>query len=187
MLLEEVYRNARVVNSGTALTTVNEFTDQIPALRPEVLMEVAQKIVRLMDFNVSKIVTEEDKGAALATTVSLLTGIPMAMARWYSYSLGDINEQMVNVQSEYFQGDMYLNGVNAGDRVTIIDDTLSTGGAVIALVNAVKGAGGELVDVICAVEKVGNNGAEKVKEQTGIDVKTIMKIVVGDEGVNVIS
>ncbi len=51
-------------------------------------MEVAQKIVRLMDFNVSKIVTEEDKGAALATTVSLLTGIPMAMARWYSYSLG---------------------------------------------------------------------------------------------------
>lgn len=54
MLLEEVYRNARVVNSGAALTTVNEFTDQIPALRPEVLMEVAQKIVRLMDFNVSK-------------------------------------------------------------------------------------------------------------------------------------
>jgi len=90
MLLEEVYRNARVVNSGAALTTVNEFTDQIPALRPEVLMEVAQKIVRLMDFNISKIVTEEDKGAALATTVSLLTGIPMAMARWYSYSLGDI-------------------------------------------------------------------------------------------------
>jgi adenine phosphoribosyltransferase len=41
------------------------------------------------------------------------------------------------------------------------------------------------VDVICAVEKVGNNGAEKVKEQTGIDVKTIMKIVVRDEGVNV--
>ncbi|WP_256663432.1 MULTISPECIES: hypothetical protein [unclassified Pseudomonas] len=100
---------------------------------------------------------------------------------------GGINEQVVNVQSEYFQGSMYLNGVNAGDRVTIIDDTLSTGGAVIALVNAVKGAGGELVDVICAVEKVGNNGAEKVKKQTGIDVKTIMKIVVRDEGVNVIS
>lgn len=186
MLLEDIYRSARVVNSGKALTTVNEFTDQIPALRPEVLTEVAQKIIKLMDLNVSKIVTEEDKGAALATTVSLLTGIPLAMARWYPYSLGGINEQVVNIQSEYFQGDMYLNGIEAGDRVTIIDDTLSTGGAVIGLVKAVRGAGGELVDVICAVEKVENNGFENVKNQVGIDVKTIMKVAVREEGVTVI-
>jgi adenine phosphoribosyltransferase len=186
MLLEDVYKNAKVVNSGKALTTVNEFTDQIPALRPAVLIEVAQKIIRLMDLNVSKIVTEEDKGAALATTISLLTGIPMAMARWYPYSLGEINEQVVNIDSEYFQGKMYLNGVDVGDRVTIIDDTLSTGGAVIALVEAVKGGGGQLVDVICAVEKVGNNGFNNVQDKTGVAVKTVMRVVVHENGVDVI-
>lgn len=186
MLLEEIYKNAKVVSSGKALTTVNEFADQIPALRPAVLMEVAQKVIRLMDLGVNKIVTEEDKGAALATTVSLLTGIPMAIARWYPYSLEGVNEQVVNIKSEYFQGQLYLNGVDAGDRVAIVDDTLSTGGAVIALVEAVRAGGGEVVDVVCAVEKVGSSGRFNVKNKTGVSVKTILKIVVGAKGVDVL-
>lgn len=186
MLLEQVYKDAKVVNSGGAYTTVNEFTDQIPALRPAVLVEVAQRIVRLMDLNVSKIVTEEDKGAALATTVSLLTGIPMAMARWYPYSLGTINEQVVSIDSEYFQGEMYLNGIEAGDRAAIIDDTLSTGGAIVALTEAIRSAGGELLDVVCAVEKVGNGGFEKVRKMTGLSVKSVLKIKVNESGVSVV-
>ncbi|MGY2289664.1 adenine phosphoribosyltransferase [Pseudomonas sp. SDO528_S397] len=186
MLLEEIYRRAKVVNSGRALTTVNEFTDQLPALRPEVLIEVAQKIVRVMDLSVNKIVTEEDKGTALATTVSLLTGIPMAIARWYPYSLDGVNELWVDLKSEYFDGRLYLNGIDAGDRVAIIDDTLSTGGAVVALVEAVRAGGGEVFDVVCAVEKVGNNGSLNVKSKTGIEVKVIMKIAVDEEGVKVL-
>lgn len=186
MLLEEVYKCAKVVNSGTSLTTVNEFADQIPALRPAVLMEVAHNIIKLMDLDITKIVTEEDKGAALATTVSLLTGIPMAMARWYPYSLGSINQQVVDINSEYFRGKMYLNGIVAGDKVTVIDDTLSTGGAVIALVEAIKGSGGQLVDVICAVEKVGKHGFDNVQKRTGLCVKTLMKIDVREEGVSIV-
>ncbi|WP_330210243.1 phosphoribosyltransferase family protein [Pseudomonas sp. AM4(2022)] len=185
MLLEEIYKKAKVVRSGKSLTTVNEFTDQIPALRPEVLIEVAHKIIKVMERDVSKIVTEEDKGAALATTVSLLTGIPLAMARWYSYSLGGFNEQVVDIDSEYYKGQLYLNGVEVGDRVIIIDDTLSSGGAVIALVDAVKGAGGEVADVVCAVEKVGNFGVENVVGATGIAVKTILKVLVSEDRVTV--
>ncbi|AZF06263.1 phosphoribosyltransferase family protein [Pseudomonas sp. R5-89-07] len=185
MLLEEIYRKANVVWSGKSLTTVNEFTDQIPALRPEVLMEVAHKVIKVMSHDISKIVTEEDKGVALATTISLLTGIPLAIARWYSYSLGGLNEQVVVIESEYFQGQLYLNGVEVGDRVIIIDDTLSSGGAVIALVEAVKAAGGELVDIVCAVEKVGNGGADNVKRATGLTVKTIMKVTVSEGGVSI--
>ncbi len=186
MLLEEVYKAARVVHSGRALTTVNEFTDQLPALRPEVLIEVAQALIRNMDLGASKIVTEEDKGAPLATAVSLLSGIPMAMARWYSYSLGDLNEKKVNIKSEYFEGCLYLNGINSGDRVVIVDDTLSTGGAIIALIEAVRRCEGEVIDVICAVEKLGGNGVDNVFSKTGIRVKTIMKIVVEEDVVRVV-
>ncbi|WP_273825905.1 phosphoribosyltransferase family protein [Pseudomonas asplenii] len=186
MLLEEVYRAARVVHSGRALTTVNEFTDQLPALRPEVLIEVAQALIRKMDLGASKIVTEEDKGAPLATAVSLLSGIPMAMARWYPYSLGELNERVVSISSEYFEGQLYLNGINPGDRVVIVDDTLSTGGAVIALIEAVRCGGGEVIDVICAVEKLGCNGVDNVLRATGIRVKTIMKIIVGPDAVRVV-
>ena len=186
MLLKKVYQSAKVVNSGKSLTTVNEFTDQLPALRPEVLLEVAHKVIKLMDLTVDKVVTEEDKGAPLATAVSILTGIPMAMARWYPYSLDTVNENVVNISSEYFEGKMYLNGIQPGDRIAVIDDTLSTGGAVISLVESIRSSGGEVVDVICAVEKIQNDGANKVFKKTGITVKTIMKITVSEERVEVV-
>lgn len=186
MLLKKVYQDAKVVNSGESLITVNEFTDQLPALRPAVLLEVAHNVIKLMDLTVDKIVTEEDKGAPLATAVSLLSGIPMAMARWYPYSLDPVNESVVNIRSEYFEGKMYLNGIQPGDRITVIDDTLSTGGAVISLIESIRISGGEVVDVICAVEKIQNGGASKVFKKTGIHVKTIMKIKVSEGKVEVV-
>ncbi|MCF5110485.1 hypothetical protein GIW56_27140 [Pseudomonas gessardii] len=57
---------------------------------------------------------------------------------------------------------------------------LSTSGAVIALVEAIRAGGGQVVDVICAVEKVGNDGFKNVQR------KTVMKIVVRENGVEVI-
>ncbi|ACS85952.1 phosphoribosyltransferase family protein [Musicola paradisiaca] len=186
MLLKEIYTQARVVNSGKSLTTVNEFTDQLPALRPQVLMEVAYEILKHLNIDFDKIITEEDKGAPLATTLSLLTGKPLAMARWYPYSLSELNNNVVEIKSEYFEGKMYLNGINQGDRVIVIDDTLSTGGAVISLVNAVENAGGKIEKIICAVEKIQNHGREKVRTQTGHEITSILKIHVTADKVTVV-
>lgn len=186
MLLKEVYERAKVVSVGATRITLNEFTDQLPALRPEVLLEAARGVIEVMDWHVDKIVTEEDKGAPLATAVSILTGIPMAIARWYTYSLEDVNDVCVDLESEYYQGKLYLNGVVAGDRVVIVDDTLSTGGAVISLVEAVRRSGAEVVDVVCAVEKVQNNGREQVLNSTGVAVKTLVRIVLSEDRVRVL-
>lgn len=185
-LLKKVYEDAKVVRSGTTLITVNEFSDQVPALRPAVLFEAAYEVIRLMDVRVDKIVTEEDKGAPLATAVSLLTGIPMAMARWYTYGLDGVSEAFVNIKSEYFEGKLYLNGIEPGDQVAIIDDTLSTGGAVVSLIESIRRNGGEVVDVICVVEKVQNNGLKNVFDKTGVEVKTVIKIILSEQGVSVV-
>lgn len=187
MLLKSVYKSAKVVKSGTHFTTVNEFTDQLPALRPKVLWEAALAVVKTGNFNVDKIVTEEDKGAPLATLVSVMTNTPLAIARWYPYSLGTHNEVKVKIDSEYFRGDLYLNGVLPGDTVAIVDDTISTGGALVALIKAVREAGGVVSEVVCAVEKVGSLGVEKVFRETGVAVKTIMRISVTESGVEVLN
>lgn len=186
MLLREVYESAKVVSVGATRITVNEFTDQLPALRPEVLLEAARGVIKVMDWQVDKIVTEEDKGAPLATAVSILTGIPMAMARWYTYSLDAVSEICVDLQSEYYQGKLYLNGVAAGDRVIIIDDTLSTGGAINSLVEAVRRSGGEVVDIVCAIEKIQGNGRKYVFDQTGMIVKSLVRITLSDTEVMVL-
>lgn len=187
MLLKDVYTSAKVVRSGSHFTTVNEFTDQLPALRPKVLWEAALAVVKAGAFTVDKIVTEEDKGAPLATLVSVMTNTPLAIARWYPYSLGTHNEIKVKIDSEYFRGDLYLNGVLPGDNVAIIDDTISTGGALIALIKAIREAGGNVSEIICVVEKLGNHGVARVLKETGILVKTIIKISVSETGVEIVS
>src|SRR5690349_1011166 len=118
MLLEMVYTNAPAVRSGRHYTTVNEFTDQSPALRPEVLREARDRLCALGTFAADKILVEEDKGAILGSAVALHMGLPLAVARWYTYDL--IDSISVAIESEYFSGKLYVNGISPGDRVVIV-------------------------------------------------------------------
>ena len=175
--LKSVYERAGVVLSGRYHTTVNELTDQLPALRPEILEEAAAEILRLGDFNCDKLLVEEDKGAALAGVVALKSGLPLAMARRYNY---DIPSFKVALNSEYIEGHLYVNGIEPGDRVIIIDDTISTGGTLIALLCAVREIGAHVHDVVALVEKVDNRGVERIFEKCGVRVKTLLKIRIVD-------
>lgn len=175
MLLEQIYRNAPTVPSGRHRTTVNEFTDQLPALRPQVLREVTRRLLAVGSFDSDKILVEEDKGAILGAAISLATDIPLAVARWYTYDLGE-RSICVPLESEYFSGTLYVNGVEPGDRVTVIDDTISTGGTLISLIEAVRKAGAQVAEVLVAVEKSENNGRQAVAERFGVDVKTLVRI-----------
>jgi adenine phosphoribosyltransferase len=175
--LKLVYERAGVVLSGRYETTVNELTDQLPALRPEILAEAADEILRLGDFNCDKLLVEEDKGATLAGVIALKAGLPLAMARRYNY---DIPSYKVPLESEYIEGHLYVNGVEPGDRVTVIDDTISTGGTLIALLCAVQQMGAQIHDVVALVEKVDNHGVERVYRECGVRVKTLLKIRIVD-------
>jgi len=175
--LRTVYQHAGVVFSGRFETTVNELTDQLPALRPEIMTEAADEILRIGDFNCDKLLVEEEKGAALGGVVALRAGLPLAMARRYSY---DIPSFKVPLESEYIEGHLYVNGIQPGDRVIVIDDTISTGGTLIALLRAVQAMDALVHDVVALVEKVDNHGVERVFQKTGIAVKTLLKIQIVD-------
>lgn len=180
--LIEVYSNAQTVKNGGKFTTVNELCDQVPALRPEVLKEATDWLLSVGEFRGNKIVTEEDKGAILVGVVALLAQKPLAVARWYPYKLPDNAAVKVSMSSEYREGDLYLNGVNPGDKVTIIEDTISSGGTIIALIEAVRKAGAEVVEVLAVVEKLDFDGVQRVRAQTGIEVKTGIGIKVDEKG-----
>lgn len=175
MLLEEVYEGAATVPSGRHRTTVNEFTDQSPALRPAVLREAVDRLVAIGTFDSDKILVEEDKGAILGGAVSLAVGLPLAVARWYSYDLGD-RSVSVPIESEYFSGTLYVNGVEQGDRLTIVDDTISTGGTLTALIEAVHAAGAKVTEVLTVVEKAENGGRQKVAERFGVEIRSLLRI-----------
>jgi adenine phosphoribosyltransferase len=175
--LRTVYQHAGVVFSGRFETTVNELTDQLPALRPEIMQEAVEEILRIGDFDCDKLLVEEEKGAALGGVVALRAGLPLAMARRYNY---DIPSFKVPLDSEYIEGHLYVNGIQPGDRVIVIDDTISTGGTLIALLRAMEDLGAVVHDVVALVEKVDNGGVQRVLEKTGIAVKTLLKIQIVD-------
>lgn len=176
MLLEQVYENAPAVKSGKYYTTINEFTDQQPALRPEVLVEVKDRLCRLGQFAADKILVEEDKGAILGAAVCLEKRLPLAVARWYNYTLP--NSIMVPIQSEYFSGNLYVNGIDRGDRVVIIDDTISTGGTLAALIEAVHKAEATVVEVLVVIAKADQDGISRIRSQFNIMVKSLIRVTI---------
>jgi cysteine synthase A len=182
VLLEQIYEGAPTVFSGSYRTTINELTDQRPALRPEILAEAVGRLVGLGTFSAAtKLLVEEDKGAILAGPVCLATGLPLAVARWYPYDLpaeAGKPPSVVEITTEYYTGHLYLNGITPGDRVIIIDDTVSTGGTLVALIEAVRRSGAEVLEALVVTEKPANGGAAAVLARCGVQVKPVLRVAV---------
>ena len=164
---------------------INPLTEQIPATSAELLQAATDWIVADGDFKqATKIVGEEDKGAILVASTSLATGLPFGMARWYSAGLE--GEVSVDFEMEYASGQLFLNGVEENDKVIIVDDMISTGGTMLALIQAVQLAKGQIVDIICVAEKIEYDGVQRIAKETGYQVKTLVKISIAGERSKVI-
>lgn len=187
-VIRQVYRDAGVTDSGSYLTTVNQLTDQLPALEPDTLAAATDLLLDSGEFDVDKLAVEEDKGISLGVAVARELELPLAVARWYTYDIDGFDDQRVHVpiDSEYFSGDLYLNGVEAGDEVAVVDDTISTGGTMVAMIDAIREAGAEVAEAHCVVEKRGNGGVERVREETGVEVSTAVTVEVTEDGVRVV-
>ncbi|WP_181805027.1 dTMP kinase [Streptomyces shenzhenensis] len=181
-MLEDAYAAAGVLDSGRYLTTVNELCDHIPALRPELLRHVVDRLRSALDLaGCDKILVEEEKGAVIGAALSLETGIPLAIARTYPYA---VPGYCVGFVSEYTQGELYVNGVEPGDRVCLVDDTLSTGGTLVSLVSAVRQIGAEVSEIAVVVEKAGNGGRDALA-QLDVAVTALIEIEVSKSSVTV--
>ncbi len=165
---------------------LNPLTEQVPATTSALLEAAANVIIEKMDRNkYDKIITEEDKGGILVSAVSLLSGLPFGMARWYPNQLAS---QISSIFScEYIdKGTLYICGIESGDRVCIIDDIISTGGTIIGMIKAMQQIGAEIVDIIVIGEKIEYKGIERVFNETGFSVKSIFKVSISDESSTVI-
>jgi adenine phosphoribosyltransferase len=183
-MLRDVYLRAGVLDTGSYLTTVNELCDQLPALRPELLWYVTSHLRTRVDLSgVTKVLVEEEKGAPIGTAFSLMTGLPLAMARHYPY---EFPSRQISFSSEYDRSTLNVNGIEPGDRICIIDDTLSTGGTVAALIRAVRDLGAEVAHVAVVVEKADNGGRDLLERDLGVPVHSLLTIKVAPSEVHVV-
>jgi adenine phosphoribosyltransferase len=161
---------------------VHPVSNCVPTLDPELLREIVVRIIRKAQLeNVDKIVTPEAMGIHLSTAVSLMTDIPLVVIRKRAYGLD--GEVSLAKSTGYSESEMYINDVDAGDRVLLLDDLISTGGTLRAIVRALDDIGADIVDIVVAIRKVGGEDA-----LAGIDypVKTLIDIEVGNGEVTVV-
>jgi adenine/guanine phosphoribosyltransferase-like PRPP-binding protein len=179
-LVRQSFDNQPLLPMGEYQFLINPLTEQVPATSAALLRAAADWLIEAGNFtHATKIAGEEDKGAILVAAVSLATDLPFGMARWYPSGLP--GQVAVDFAMEYTRGALYLNGIEPDDRVVIVDDMISTGGTMIALIQAIQQAGAQILDIICVGEKPAYGGVQRILNETGFTVKTLVKIDVSGE------
>ncbi|MBA2862520.1 hypoxanthine/guanine phosphoribosyltransferase [Methanococcus maripaludis] len=181
-LLEESLKTCPIVKRGEYHYFIHPISDGVPLVKPELLRDVSTRVIKMIDTDIDKIVTAEAMGIPIVTAVSIATDIPYVIMRKREYLLE--GEIPVHQETGYSKGELYLNGINKGDKVVILDDVISTGGTLVAIINALKRAGADIKDVLCIIDR--GNGQNVVEEKTGYKVKTLVKIEVVDGKVQIL-
>jgi adenine phosphoribosyltransferase len=179
--LKDDLKGARVVRVeayGQAYNyIVNPLSSGVPEIRPEILWGCAYEVARAADLRgVQKILAPEAMAIHIAAPLSMITGIPMLVVRKRRHYLP--GEVEVVKSTGYGVSTMYINGVSSGDRVVLVDSIISTGGTYSAIISRLEAMGVVVQDAVAVIERTDYDGVERVRRETGVEVKTLIKVAV---------
>ena len=133
---------------------------------------------------VTKVLTVEASGIALATACAMKWGVPMLFAK--------------KAKSDNIEGGLYASDImsytykktvtlivskewlTADDKVLIIDDFMANGEAMRGLCDIVREAGAELLGIGVAVEKGFQHGGDRIRA-AGINLQSLVIVDKADE------
>lgn len=173
-LLKESMKNIPTMRKGDYLYFIHPLTDGVPYITPEILQPVTEAFYQLLPEGVERIVTVEAMGIPLATALSLKTGIPFTIIRKRSYGLE--GEREVEQVTGYSRSKLYINGLESGMRVVIVDDVLSTGGTLRAVLKTLKGMGVEVLRVLMVFNKM--EELDRFQEEVGAEIIPLLDVFV---------
>ena len=175
---KESFQNVPIVSKGKYQYVIHPITDGVPEITPELLREITYEMKHRIQKlgKIDKIVTMEAMGIPVATALSLRMGIPFTIIRKREYGLP--NEVSVEQVTGYSKSKLFINGLEKSDRVIIVDDVLSTGGTLGAVLSVFKKMGVLVKGVFIAVDK--GKCAEEIGEEFNVQIHTLVKIDVVD-------
>ncbi|KAA9410636.1 MULTISPECIES: hypoxanthine/guanine phosphoribosyltransferase [Haloarcula] len=177
--LRESLHEAPIIDKDGYSYLVHPLSNGVPMLEPELLREVVVGVTRAADLDVDKIVAPEAMGIHIATALSLQTDIPLVVIRKRSYGLDD--EVPLHKTTGYSESEMFINDIEAGDDLLIVDDLLSTGGTMASICEALDDIGADISDIVVVFRKQG----ESALDDTDYEVTSLLDISVDQDGVTI--
>ncbi len=108
--------------------------------RPELLARIAAELAARLPEGVQRLAGTVLGAVPLVTAVSLRTGLPSLIVR-------------VEAPKEYGTSKRIEGSLQAGERVVLVEDVVTTAGAALAAVEALRQAGAEVLGALAVVDR----------------------------------
>ncbi len=173
LLQERIVADGKI-EAGNILKVDSFLNHQIDV---SLLEEIGQEFKRQFgDREVSKILTIEASGIAIACITARYFGVPVVFAK-KSRSLniaGDVYTAKVESFTHKNTNDIIVSKkfLSPEDQVLIVDDFLANGKAILGLCQLVEQAGASLVGAGVVIEKGFQDGGKRIRE-AGIDLRSL--------------
>ena len=177
---QEIQKRGKIL-PGNVLK-VNSFLNH--QLDPYLLNIMAGEWTKLFkNDNITKIVTIEASGIALAILTGLKLNVPVVFAKKSnSKNIGDVYKSKIHsyTRDQDFDIQIEKQFIYKDDIVLIIDDFLANGSATLGMIDIINQAGAKLAGVGIAIAKGFQNGGEILRDK-GIRVESLAIISSMDE------
>lgn len=153
---------------------------------PVLTMQMGKEFAeRFRDENITRVVTVESSGIAVAFATAYELGVPLVFARRKKTLLADPDALSERVPS-FTKGivtDIMLSRqfIHENDRVLFIDDIIANGDAARGMVKIIQRSGAHLAGFGVVVEKCFQAGARTIREQ-GIRIESLVRIASLSDG-----
>ena len=169
----------RILTEGQILPgevlKVGSFLNQ--QIDTKLLKEMGDEVARLFSSNnVTKVLTIESSGIALAYAAAVSLGVPMVFAKKHKSSnlAGNILTSKVFSYTHQQTYDIMVSGdyIKSDDVILIVDDFLAMGNALNGLIDITGQAGAKLAGCAIAIEKGFQGGGDALRAK-GIRVESL--------------
>ena len=152
---------------------VHPLSDGVPKQSSELLTAARDLIFESVDWDsVDIILGIEAMGIPLAATLCLSSGKPLVICRKRQYGLP--GEVAIDKSTGYSKGEIFLNDIESGMRVLVIDDVVSTGGTLHPILKAIDSNGAIVQDCWIVFEK--GDGMDKIRADGDWTLNSLVKI-----------
>lgn len=165
-------------NADRKSKITNNFISQVRVLDSKALKKVTELLNKKLPKKSSDeiILGLQTSGTPMAAALALERGSDFVFST--SGEFGDISSVFNFIEGHRDDKKHFIYGIKGGDSVVIVEDEITSGNGIISLIKALQDFGIKIVAVATAIEVVTFDAKKHIKEETGIDIISLIKIEV---------